>query len=167
MRYERLLVPVDPSGCAHEVVAHAATIARAFGARVRLLFVLEPTPGVPEAAHLPDTGGLTVHDFLDREGERQLQPLRAQLEAAGVEVDISLRHGEVVEAVLGVVDETRPDLIVMGTHGRAGLRRLFEGSVAESVIRKAQIPVFVIHAGPDTADEVNPLFARVMAEGEG
>lgn len=74
---------------------------------------------------------------------------KARLEAVVVadpSVRLSRRHsvGDAAEEILQVADDTEADLIVMGTHGRTGLSRFFVGSVAESVMRRAECPVLTV-----------------------
>jgi nucleotide-binding universal stress UspA family protein len=71
---------------------------------------------------------------------------RAALEfgGQGVEVVAVLREGGAEDEILAVAEEQGVDLIVVGTHGRHGLKRALLGSVAESVLRDAKVPVLVV-----------------------
>ena len=64
---------------------------------------------------------------------------------AGVKVETLLFAGSPVEGVLGAIVDGGYDLVVMGTHGRTGMRHLFLGSVAERVVRLATCPVLTVH----------------------
>jgi nucleotide-binding universal stress UspA family protein len=75
----------------------------------------------------------------------------------GVEAERRLEEGDPVEAILRVAEEIGADLIVMGTHGRTGLSRLFMGSVAEQVLRRAPCPVLTLKS---------PFAATVAAPAE-
>jgi nucleotide-binding universal stress UspA family protein len=61
-----------------------------------------------------------------------------------IHVQRLLREGDPAQEILHTAEETKADLIVMGTHGRTGLRRLLMGSVAEVVLRKAPCPVLTV-----------------------
>ena len=58
--------------------------------------------------------------------------------------DVCVELGRPTDVILRVAEEVDADLIIMGTHGRAGLRRLAMGSVAESVLRQADCPVLIV-----------------------
>jgi universal stress protein A len=70
---------------------------------------------------------------------RRLQQLAE--EGYGLDIDIDLSEGEPAAEILKVARDRHCDLIVMGTHGRTGLRHLLMGSIAEKVVRKAGCPV--------------------------
>jgi nucleotide-binding universal stress UspA family protein len=74
--------------------------------------------------------------------ERAAQTARS----AGVEAATCLHEGPVVLAIVSCIAEHRPDLVVVGTHGRRGIARALEGSIAEGVLRSTTIPVLVSHA---------------------
>lgn len=158
MRYQTLLVPVDPSGCAALVVEHARTLGAALGARVVLLHVLTPPSGV----HLGDAHGTgTVESALRAEATDELRGLAAMFppdQAPTLEVGI----GEVSQVILSEVQRLHADMIVMGTHGRTGLWRLLRGSVAERVLHAAHVPVMVVHA-PDGMREHDSETQREVA----
>jgi nucleotide-binding universal stress UspA family protein len=64
-----------------------------------------------------------------------------------VKVEISLRNGNVVQEILAQAKTSRPDLVVIGSHGRGGIQRLVLGSVAEKVLRLATCPVLTVRRG--------------------
>jgi nucleotide-binding universal stress UspA family protein len=69
---------------------------------------------------------------------------RIQPPEAGISLEHRLGYGEPGSTILAVAEEIGADLIVMGTHGRTGLRRLLMGSVAEHVVRHASCPVLTV-----------------------
>ena len=79
---------------------------------------------------------------------QQLRSIQPSL--PDITVEHRLERGEPALVILAVAQETGADLIVMGTHGRTGLRRLLMGSVAEQVVRKASCPVLTIRTPPAT-----------------
>lgn len=124
-----------------EAIGLAATVK----ARVFLLNVVRDVPVLEEisAAIVPEE----VHAHLSKLGRDVLE--KAQREAAARQVEAeTLLHdtatGAVAESILDEVARQGCDLIVMGTHGRRGLRRLTLGSDAEAVVRLSPVPVLLV-----------------------
>jgi len=160
-----ILIPVDPSGCAAEVVGAAADVAAGLGARAILLDVVRAVNGVERGARVR---GRSVQAVLRDDACAHLRELADILESSGVEVGLAVREGDVVDTILSEARQEGAQMIVMGTHGRTGLARAIYGSVAEAVIRKAELPVMVVrtrsaasHPGMSTAQ------AQVEAESMG
>jgi nucleotide-binding universal stress UspA family protein len=81
------------------------------------------------------------------------QDARALLEHAaqtardrGVQVETCLRDGPVIDAIVRCIADHQADLVVVGTHGRRGIARAVQGSIAEGVLRATSIPVLAAHA---------------------
>lgn len=159
MAYETILVPVDFAGCAHDVVEHAARFSAAFHARVVLLYAVE----LPEGVHPSDAlDNGYAEDKLDQEARTELDALRGAFDPS-TSVKVRLSHGAPVECILNAIAEHGASLVVMGTHGRTGLRRLVFGSVAEEVIRNSSVPVVVVHAGA-AIDQPSAAWQRARQE---
>ncbi len=140
--YRNLLLPTDGSPAAEEGLRHGLGLARALGARVRFLYVLEP-PGPPlllGPENLPYYQDL-LQD-LRRAGEEALRRAEAGAQALGVPWESLLREGRPAEEILKEAQSV--DLIVLGTHGRTGLDRLLLGSVAQEVVRRSPKPVLLV-----------------------
>jgi universal stress protein A len=146
MNTETVIVPLDLTGCASEVIDVVEAIAPKLGARVILLNVVEIPGGVNPYATLmmDDEEWHTVTEVLDEDASSHLLPFRDRLRAAGLKVGHVLGHGDVTTAILDAVQKHAGDLVIMGTHGRRGLERMMLGSVAEQVIRRATCPVMVV-----------------------
>jgi nucleotide-binding universal stress UspA family protein len=78
------------------------------------------------------------------EARAYLAPLAENLRTRGIRVRTEVRHGEPVDEIVDCARAADADLIAMTTHGRSGLGRLLFGSVAEAVLRQAEIPVFLM-----------------------
>jgi nucleotide-binding universal stress UspA family protein len=106
--------------------------------------VIRPTPPVviegSRHVELEDVEGR------QRDAEEYLAPLAVELRNKGLRATIQVRRGEPDEEIVRVAKETGADLIAMSTHGRSGLGRLLFGSVAEAVLRHADVPVFLLRA---------------------
>jgi universal stress protein A len=130
-----ILAPTDFSEHSDAALHFAAALARDYRARVILLHVM-PVPIAP-----PIDGAIAAPAVSTQE------ELRGRLEAIdlpGVDVERRLIQGSPVQAIVEVAGDLPSDLIVMGTHGRGGIRRLLVGSVAEGVLRKASCPVLTV-----------------------
>ena len=79
-----------------------------------------------------------------KEAREYLASVAADLRGRGVRVTTDARHGDPVTELVAAARETGADLIAMTTHGRSGLGRLLFGSVAEAVLRQAEIPVLMM-----------------------
>jgi nucleotide-binding universal stress UspA family protein len=142
-----ILHPTDFSECSRPAFALACALAQDYGSRIVVVHVAEPS------AVVSDFGMLMFPT--DLEGKRlrqQLEQLRP--EDPRVRVDHRLIQGYAAPEILRVAAEIKCDLILMGTHGRSGLGRLFLGSVAEQVVRRASCPVVTIKVPPAEASPV-------------
>ncbi|KPK66274.1 MAG: hypothetical protein AMK73_00495 [Planctomycetes bacterium SM23_32] len=138
-----IVCAVDFSEYAEHALRYAVYLARVFKADLKLLHVVE-IPFLPSysLAGVPDLS-LPVDEI--EEGARQnmqalLERTRADYERAEGEV----RTGTAFLEIINYARETDADLIVVGTHGRTGLRHMIIGSVAEKVVRKAPCPVLSV-----------------------
>ena len=151
-RHKRVIVALDGSPSAEAVLRFLVEIAGPLDMTVVLLRVLEPFP--------PSVVEGTRHVILEdiearrRDAEEYLAPLASELRSHGVDATWQVRRGRPAEEILTAARESRADLIAMATHGRTGLGRLLFGSVAESVLRHAAVPVFMIRQ-PDAVDTVS------------
>jgi nucleotide-binding universal stress UspA family protein len=140
--YKRALVPLDGSMVSEAIVPFILEIAGPLDMEVALLRVIVPTPTVPV-----DSDGPLVADDVEKpraEAEEYLAAVVADLRARGVRGTTQVRFGHAVAEILAGAREADADLIAMTTHGRGGLGRLLFGSVAEAVLRQAEVPVFLM-----------------------
>lgn len=137
-----LLVPTDFSEPADHALDYAIGLADKLGAKIYLLNVIGiPALGVPElgVAVTASTIETTI-----RFRQADLDQLVAR--RAGAPIEAMLRTGDAVSAIVDVARQIGAELIVMGTHGRRGVRRALIGSIAEGVLRTAPCPVLTIRA---------------------
>jgi universal stress protein A len=138
---KRILVPFDFSSGADHALQHAVNYARRFKAGLTLVHIV----------HLPYLGigfgpgeGLDIEDRLVGDATAQLAAIAARLERKGVPAGTVVRIGHPVRDVVDVARREGADMIVMGTHGRTGLKHALLGSVAEGVLRHAPCTVLVV-----------------------
>ena len=143
--FRSLCVAVDLSEPSREALDQAADLARAVGADLTVAHVVAPPPPVATDL-LVAPGGVAAEAA--REEEAALEAWRAVAEArAGRPVRGRLLTGDPARELVRLASEGGCDLVVMGTHGRTGLRRALLGSVAAAVVREAPCPVLVVHDG--------------------
>ncbi len=137
-----ILVPTDFSEHADHALAYAVDLAAHLDATLHLLHVLpSPSMAIPEATLAYLT---TVMESADRESQAALAALAAKYRDRVTLAPVRLEIGDARDAIDRVAELVAADLIVMGTHGRRGVRRVLLGSVAESVVRTAPCPVLTV-----------------------
>ncbi len=140
--YKRAIVPLDGSQLAEGIVSFILGIAGPLDLEVVLLRVVTPViPHVVEGSRYVELDDLEARATEARE---YLAPIAAELAVRGVRVRTEVRRGEPVSEILACARAVDADLIAMTTHGRSGLGRLLFGSVAEAVLRQADVPVFLM-----------------------
>lgn len=136
MQAKKILFPTDFSHASDGALAHAATLARETGARLIILHVEEPP--------MAYGGGELYYGVPNPDNAALIKMLQAVVPPIDVPYEHRLVVGDPAGEVVRVAEDEGVDLIVMGTHGRTGLRRLLMGSVAEAVLRRAPCPVFTL-----------------------
>jgi nucleotide-binding universal stress UspA family protein len=132
-----ILHPTDFSQNSDWAFDLACALAKDYGARVIILHVSLPP------AHVYGDG-VVLTQPMDYQDELRKKLCRLQPGHPGVPMEHRLVEGDAGEAIVQLAEETKSDLIVMGTHGRTGLSRLLMGSVAEKVVRRAPCPVLTL-----------------------
>jgi nucleotide-binding universal stress UspA family protein len=140
--YKNILIPTDGSDTAEISVKQGIGLAKAIGAKVYGLYVIDTSTfiGVPTEAVWEN-----MKDLLEEEGKKTLSRMEKMAKEAGVEHEIILGEGSPYKNIVQTAEEKEVDLIVMGTAGRVGLDRFLLGSVAEKVVRTAPCSVMVVH----------------------
>ena len=142
--YQKILVPLDGSEFSECSLAHARAIAT--GCHVPglvLLTVVEPvSPGF--------TGGLEGYippevwqEKSQAEAENYIAKTAATLKEEGLAAETAVISGGAADVILDYASKNQVDLIIMSTHGRAGVSRWVLGSVADRVIRNATVPILI------------------------
>lgn len=145
--FSRLLVPLDGSSLAEAILPPVITLARALDAQVTLLHVVERN--APQTIH-GDT-----HLTTSTAAERYLGTLADRLRAEGIAARAHVHdvaQGDVAACIVAHGDEFRPDLIMLSTHGRGGLRSFLFGSIAQQVLAQQRVPVFLVRPHGDRRD---------------
>jgi nucleotide-binding universal stress UspA family protein len=143
--YETILVPTDGSAGADVAATHAVDLAKAHGATVHALYVVD--------VRMSPIGADMDHDevvaLVDESGDRPTAPVLDRAEQAGAPAVEAIRLGVPHRVIREYAADEGVDLVVMGTHGRTGIEHALVGSVTERVVRTLDVPVLTVH--PESA----------------
>ncbi|WP_455429081.1 universal stress protein [Haloarcula regularis] len=140
--FDTIIVPTDGSDQAHRALATAAELARQHDATVHVLTVVDSR----------FLGKATEIDDAEATASADLAEFTAAVDTEGLSVTTGVRHGIPDEEIRTYATDHDADLVVMGTHGRTGVRRYVLGSVAEKVVRLSDVPVLTVHGTDGGAD---------------
>lgn len=147
-----ILAALDLSEASGAILRQVAGLAQALRARVWLIHVAEPDPEFVGREVDPEV----MRDDLAeeyRKEHRELQRLAEDLRNDGLETTALLVRGPTAEKILEEARRLRADLIVVGSYGKGGVRRLLFGSTSEDVLQSAGVPVLVV---PTHEQALNP-----------
>jgi nucleotide-binding universal stress UspA family protein len=135
--YDRILVPTDGSvGSAH-VALQAIDLAETYGATIHVLHVVDESV----RALVAGFGDEAEFEYRGRDAVERVAKMARH---HGIDVETAVESGDPAERIVDYADEIDADLIVLGTHGRSGVKRRLIGSVAENVVRQAKPPVMTV-----------------------
>ena len=147
--YKRILVPVDGSEPSNLGLKEAVKIAKAAGGTIRAVHVVnEFQPVRGGLSYSPD-----MENVLREHGQKILAEARAELAKSGVDGETVLVEGAAIHTGDHIVEYARrwpADLIVIGTHGRRGLKRLVMGSDAEYIVRTSPVPLLLVRGAGES-----------------
>jgi nucleotide-binding universal stress UspA family protein len=142
--YKRIVVPLDGSKLAEEVLAHVRALASCLGSEIMLVRVTT----YPSYDYLmaDPSAAASLQTSLEGEASEYLEDLVDSLHRAGfqAQAEVVTVGGPVADAIITYAHKVQADLIAMSTHGRTGPSRWFLGSVADRVVRGAGVPVLMI-----------------------
>jgi nucleotide-binding universal stress UspA family protein len=150
MTAKHILVRTDFSEYADHALDYAITLAQKLRARLTLLHIIQLTPMT-----MGDMYGYSLEadlEAMESEAQRQMQALLNRVHQEGLESETAIVQGVPFQMIVDMAESQDIDLIVMGTHGRAGLTHALMGSVAEKVVRMAPCPVLVTRGTTETSD---------------
>ena len=147
--FKRILVAVDGSPVSTAALKSAIALAADQRAELLIVHVIDDAAIAVsiEGGYLPANYVETFQRQLQKDGSKVLAKAQALAQASGVDVKpllVQARGGSVADAVLDQSRKLKADVIVLGTHGRRGLRRVLMGSDAETVVRDARVPVLLV-----------------------
>jgi nucleotide-binding universal stress UspA family protein len=143
---KRIIVPLDGSDFSFRAAQYAINIARLTGGEILCIHAIADLPYIE---YMAPAGGLTVPRYI-QEAKKQTDEWfsqvksRAAKEGVKITAETIFSPPSVAESIINYASEQKADLIVIGTRGRSGLKRLVLGSVASAVVAHASCPVLVV-----------------------
>jgi nucleotide-binding universal stress UspA family protein len=138
MKIKKMLVPVDFSEFSNRAASYAINLSERFNAEITLLHVV--------TLFHEDVKEESLLKNYEKRIDRKLKDHKSAANKKGVAVEsVLLRGFSAADKILEFIQENDFDLLVMGSHGRTGIKHLLHGSVSERVVRLSPIPVLTIH----------------------
>jgi nucleotide-binding universal stress UspA family protein len=158
IKFGSILCPVDFFPASEHAFDYAIALAQNYDADVHVLHVVSAVTPTSYEFQLNTAEVLTQ---LRKHAEEKMKSLVARAEEAGVSAHPETRIGDIDETIVHAVGEHKPDIVIMGTHGRRGFERWFLGSVTERLLRKSPVPVLTTSDAGSRA-RVPPDVRRVL-----
>jgi len=153
--YTKVLVPLDGSQLAEQILPYARAMAAACGMRIELLWVTDPEAASPL--------------LLTTEGGEYLEQLAVRCLPSSLQVAYAEKYGDPAAVIIDTAKGDPECLIAMATHGMSGIRRWLLGSVASKVVQKAQNPLLLIRpverAASTGSAELKTIFVPLDGSG--
>jgi nucleotide-binding universal stress UspA family protein len=143
-----IIVAVDFSNATPGVLKLAIGMAKAFGAELRLIHIVEPEPSYTAYGFTPEEFP-AMHIYQEEARRRagvKLDGLLAQVKTELPSASSHIAEGSPLHTLLDYVKESAADLVVIGSHGHGVIASLLLGSVAEGMVRKAAVPTLIVPA---------------------
>ena len=135
-----ILCPVDFSDASKKAIRYAMEFAGNMGASVSLLNVVEPRPMAVDVS----LNYVPFEADLEKAAKEDLEVILKDFHGAGLKAEYGVVIGNPADSILENIEMFNVNLVIMGSHGKKGLSRLIMGSVAETVVRKANCPVLIV-----------------------
>ena len=145
MSYKHILVAVDESPMSYAAVEQALELAKDLNSRVTLMSVIavDPFVGFDFYKVAPAITDYFLH--AEKVAQDRLAEVKLSFDRDEIEVDTKVIRGiSPSEGIIHVADEVGADLILMGSHGRTGFKKMMLGSVAQNVLTQSPIPVLIV-----------------------
>lgn len=146
MIYKHILVAVDKSNASNLALQEAVRLAKDQNAKLRIIYIVEEV--VIKSAEKRVSFD-TLWNVYKEDGQDFLNVINEKLKSSNIKyetflIELPLSEGELADKIMAEAQSWPADILVLGTHGRHGVKRFFIGSVAESVVRIATLPVLLI-----------------------
>jgi nucleotide-binding universal stress UspA family protein len=143
--FRHILAPVDFEPCSKRALEVAIGMALQFDSALTLVHAYDVPGYVYASTYVPPY----VWDWARDTAGQQLEATLAEARKRVPRAESLLVLGSAGPEVIAAVGKVKADLVVVGTHGRTGLSRVFLGSVAEKIVRGCPVPVLTVHGGDE------------------
>lgn len=143
--YKHLLVPVDESPMSYAAAEQALSLAKDLNCPVTIMSVIavDPFVGVDFYKVAP-----AITDYFmqaEQNSQNRLAEIQQSFSREGISVDTKIIRGvAALEGIVQIANEIGADLIIMGSHGRTGVKKMMLGSVAQNVLTQSPVPVLIV-----------------------
>jgi Universal stress protein UspA and related nucleotide-binding proteins len=158
---KRILVPTDFSETAIHALRYASDLARGLGARLTIVYSDLFAPPIDYTATIGGWEEASFENLKVVARQQLLHDAEANVDPA-VPYDIVVRVALPLDGIIAQARESGAGLIVMGTHGRTGFRRLVIGSVTEAVMRRAEVPVIAVPPRGEATPSIKTIVCPVI-----
>jgi nucleotide-binding universal stress UspA family protein len=143
--FKRIIVPIDFSDCSRIALEYAAATARAHKSKLTILHVYEESFVEPyvNAANSEEEANEIIKE-IERMNETKYDEFLKTVDLSGVEYEKLLKKGIPETDIVEIAMEQQANLIVMGTHGRSGIKHILIGSTAEEVVRTVHCDIIIV-----------------------
>jgi nucleotide-binding universal stress UspA family protein len=143
--FKRIIVPIDLSDCSRKALEYAAATARAHSSKLTILHVYEGSFVEPyvNAANSEEEADEIMKE-IERVNETKYDEFLKTIDLSGVEYEKLLKKGIPETDIVETAMEKQANLIVMGTHGRSGIKHILIGSTAEEVVRAVHCDIIIV-----------------------
>jgi len=143
--FKRIIVPIDLSDCSRIALEYAVATARAHSSKLTILHVYEKSFVEPyvNAANSEDEADEIMKE-IERVNETKYDEFLKTVDLSGVEYEKLLKKGIPETDIVEIAMEQQANLIVMGTHGRTGIKHILIGSTAEEVVRTVHCDIIIV-----------------------
>ena len=154
LSFKNILLATDFSDASEKAFDYAIAIARLHGSKIYLVHVIPPdsTSVIPQPPS----------DWMRHEAEREMETLASRSELKQIAHETLLRTGSVWKVLSALIHQQNIELVVLGTHGRGGLKKVVLGSVAEEVVRRVGCPVITVGPHIDIPLSTAGEFHRIL-----
>jgi len=149
---QNILLPTDFSSCSELAFLYASSLCRRYGSTLCTVTVVPEE--ITDYVQPPDPF------YLRHSAEKKMAELAGSEQLQGIKHRQLVREGFVSETLLTLIDRLGIDLVVLGTHGRGGVKKLVLGSVAEEIVESARCPVLTV--GPKVLPKADVKLQRIL-----
>jgi len=141
MVFKKILIAVDDSDCSYKAAQTGFMLAKDLGAEVKLVCVVDEKYLIANPEFR--TSYVDLYNLHLEQAEKIVNKISKEL-AKGVKVEVETPRNNPAAAVIEMTKDWKADLVVMGTHGKSGIAKMFLGSTSQYVIRHLTVPCLIV-----------------------